>query len=379
MIKIGITGQAGFIGTHLFNKFNLYKDKFETIPFEDGYFSNADLLAEWVKKCEIIVHLAALNRHNDPDVIYNTNISLVEKLIIACEETQSKPYILFSSSAQEVQNNMYGRSKIEGRKLFERWAEKESTRFTGLIIPNVYGPFGNPFHNSVVSTFCYQLTHGQTPMVEIDNNLKLIYIDELVNKIVDHIVLALEKNTNDVLVEHINFEHTSEIKVIQLLNLLQEFKSEYFEKGIIPPLDTPLKKNLFITFLCFIDHTSFFPFPQKTNIDERGSFTELFKLNSGGQVSFSTTTLNSTRGNHFHTRKVERFVVVKGKALIEFRMIGTDKVFSFELDGRNPSFVDIPIWHTHNIKNIGTEELYTIFWINEFFDQNDPDTFYEKV
>jgi len=103
------------------------------------------------------------------------------------------------------------------------------------------------------------------------------------------------------------------------------------------------------------------------------------KLNSGGQISFSTTVAGVTRGNHFHTRKAERFAVIKGKALIELRKIGTEEVLSFELDGENPSFVDMPIWYTHNIKNIGTEELYTIFWINEFFDPNDPDTYIEKV
>jgi UDP-2-acetamido-2,6-beta-L-arabino-hexul-4-ose reductase len=103
------------------------------------------------------------------------------------------------------------------------------------------------------------------------------------------------------------------------------------------------------------------------------------KLNSGGQVSFSTTVPGITRGNHFHTRKAERFAVIKGKARIELRRIGTDEVLSFELDGKQPSFVDMPIWYTHNITNICDEEVYTIFWISEFFDPDDPDTYFEKV
>ena len=106
---------------------------------------------------------------------------------------------------------------------------------------------------------------------------------------------------------------------------------------------------------------------------------ETVKLNSGGQVSFSTTVPGITRGNHFHTRKAERFAVIKGKARIELRRIGTDKILSFDLDGNQPGFVDMPIWYTHNITNIGDEELYTIFWINEHYDANDPDTFFEKV
>jgi len=115
------------------------------------------------------------------------------------------------------------------------------------------------------------------------------------------------------------------------------------------------------------------------NTDERGSFVETVKLNSGGQISFSTTKPGITRGNHFHTRKAERFAVIKGKARIQLRRIGTDKITNFELNGNEPAFVDMPIWHTHNITNTGLEDLYTIFWISEFFDSGDPDTFFEKV
>jgi UDP-2-acetamido-2,6-beta-L-arabino-hexul-4-ose reductase len=117
----------------------------------------------------------------------------------------------------------------------------------------------------------------------------------------------------------------------------------------------------------------------KLQTDERGSFVETVKLNSGGQVSFSTTKPGITRGNHFHTRKAERFSVIKGKALIQLRRIGTDKVLNFELDGREPAYVDMPVWYTHNITNTGSEEVYTIFWISELFNPDDTDTFIEKV
>jgi len=115
------------------------------------------------------------------------------------------------------------------------------------------------------------------------------------------------------------------------------------------------------------------------NTDERGSFVETAKLNNGGQVSFSTTRPGITRGNHFHTRKAERFAVIKGKALIQLRRIGTDNVLNFELDGNEPAYVDMPVWYTHNITNAGDDDLYTIFWINEFYDPDDPDTFFERV
>lgn len=376
-MKVGITGQSGFIGTHLFNYFGL-KEGIERIPFEDTYFEDKSALESFVKNCDVIVHLAAMNRNSDPQVIYNTNIDLVQNLILACENTNSSPHILFSSSTQEERDNYYGKSKYDGRKLFENWAKRNDARFTGLIIPNVFGPFGNPYYNSFIATFCHQLTHGEQPKIDVDGEVELIYIGELVKVFFEKIKDKGTK-TKDIEIEEYNVPFTTEVKVSKVLSLLEKYKSNYFEKGIIPNLDNEFEKNLFNTFLCYIDHKTFFPFNVSKHSDERGSFVELIKLNSGGQVSFSTTKPGITRGNHFHTRKAERFAVIKGKAKIELRKIGTEKILSFELDGEDPSFVDMPIWYTHNITNIGNEELYTIFWINEYYNEYDTDTYFEKV
>lgn len=395
MIKVGITGQSGFIGTHLYNYLGLHEN-IERIPFLDAYFQDKNKLEEFVSSCDAIVHLAALNRHNDPQEIYDTNIRLVKQLIAACEQTDSTPHILFSSSTQEERGNSYGNSKKEGRKLFEAWAERNNARFTGFVIPNVFGPFGHPYYNSFIATFCHQLTHGEEPKIDKDNEVKLIYVGELVEEFRKEIfrtrMTQIEQmNTDNKISENpsnprhprSNFEyrvpHTKEIKVSEVLQLLNTYKAEYFDKGILPDLSQAFERNLFNTFLCYIDFDHFFPFHLKLNTDDRGSFVETVKEKNGGQVSFSTTKPGITRGNHFHTRKAERFAVIKGKAKIEFRRIGSDQVHSFELDGSRPSFVDMPIWHTHNITNIGEEELYTIFWINEFFDPEDADTFFEKV
>lgn len=372
MIKIGITGQAGFIGTHLFNYFGLKKEEVTRIPFQDDYFLYESKLQEFVKKCDVVIHLAALNRHNDPQAIYETNILLVKKLISALEITGSKPHLLFSSSTQEERDNIFGRSKREGRELFSEWSEKNGAHFTGMIIPNVFGPFGMPYYNSVIATFSHQLTHQEEPKIEIDAQLKLIYIGDLVRTIYE--LIQKEKYEKE-----LRIAHTEEIKVTELLSLLKEFRSTYFENGILPDLNEPFRRNLFNTFVCYLPVNSHFPVNLKLNTDERGSFVETIRLNSGGQVSFSSTKPGITRGNHFHTRKAERFAVIKGKALIQLRRIGTDKVMNFYLDAEQPAYVDMPIWHTHNITNIGNDDLYTIFWINEFFNNEDSDTFFEKV
>ncbi|HPV55928.1 MAG TPA: NAD-dependent epimerase/dehydratase family protein, partial [Tenuifilaceae bacterium] len=364
-----------------FNTLGLYPDKFERVPFEDTFFDNKLKLSEFVRGCDVIVHLAAMNRHNSPEVIYSTNIGLVQKLIEACEITKSTPHIIFSSSTQEERDNLYGKSKKEGRILFEQWASKNNAIFSGFVIPNVFGPFGKPYYNSVVATFCHQLTHGEEPKIEVDGELNLIYVSELVNHFIEKIVFhsVTQSKNSELRGEAIQIPHTATIKVSSLLNKLNEFKANYFEKGVFPNLTDSFERNLFNTFVCYIDHNQFFPFRLELKTDDRGSFVETIKLNSGGQISFSTTKPGITRGNHFHTRKSERFAVIKGKAIIEIRRVGTDKKITFELDGSNPSFVDMPIWFTHNIKNIGSEDLYTIFWISEHFNANDPDTFFETV
>lgn len=371
-MRIGITGQSGFVGTHLYNFLGI-QEQVVRVTFKDEYFQNSDQLLVFVKSCDIIVHLAAMNRHGDPRVIYDTNIDLVQKLITACEATNSKPHILFSSSTQEERDNLYGKSKKEGRELLEKWAERNEAQFTGLIIPNVFGPFGNPYYNSFIATFCHQLTHGEQARIDVDGEVKLIYVGELVQEFWKRI------QGHSVTQSNYTVEHSVTIKVSKVLSLLKSYKTNYFEKGILPNLDNEFEKNLFNTFLCYIDHKTFFPFHLKLNTDNRGSFVETVKLHSGGQVSFSTTVSGITRGNHFHTRKAERFAVIKGKARIQLRKIGTEEVLNFELDGTQPSFVDMPIWYTHNITNIGDEDLYTIFWINEHYNAEDGDTFFEQV
>ena len=137
MIKIGITGKSGFIGTHLYNYLSQQND-IEIIIFEKDGFHNEYQLNQFVSSCDVIVHLAGLNRHEDPKLIYDVNIFLVKNIIKACETTNSKPHIIFSSSTQEKQSNLYGKSKYDGRMLFNEWAKKNDGKFTGLIIPNVF-------------------------------------------------------------------------------------------------------------------------------------------------------------------------------------------------------------------------------------------------
>lgn len=377
MLKIGITGQAGFVGTHLYDTLGLFPDRYERIPFEDSYFADESRLRKFVRDCDVIVHLAAMNRHPDPRVIYETNILLVQQLIAAMEAEQVAPHILFSSSTQEDRDNEYGRSKREGRELFETWARNYGGRFTGLVVPNVFGPFGRPNYNSFIATFCHQLTHGETPQVLQDGEVNLIYVGSLCRHVLDRIDAGALAAEPFVVSDPVPYDFGR--KVTEILALLQQYRTCYFDQGIIPVLRDMNEVNLFNTFRSYMDYGSHFPVRLIQHTDARGSFVETIRLGTGGQVSFSTTVPGVTRGNHYHTRKIERFTVISGKARIQLRRIGSSEVLDFYLDGAEPAYVDMPVWYTHNITNIGEDDLYTQFWINEWYNPDDGDTFFEPV
>lgn len=369
--KIGITGQSGFIGTHLSNYLKIKQDECSQIPFEDSFFANESKLDAFVRDCDAIVHLAAMNRHEDPNVIYNTNIELVKKLIASMERTDHYPHILFSSSTQEEKNNPYGKSKKEGRRLLADNAEQHGSVFSGLVIPNVFGPFGHPFYNSVVATFCHQLAHDQQPQIKIDADLDLIYVDSLVKIIYD----IIKKRFNH---QEIRVKPDITIKVSDILAKLIEYKTLYLEQNIIPKFDNCFEVSLFNTYRSFIEHDHY-PVHLDIRADDRGYLIEALKSNVGGQVFYSSTRPGITRGNHYHTRKIERFCVVQGEALIRLRKICTNEIIEYYVNGEKPATIDMPVFYTHNITNIGDGDLLTLFWTNEIFDPDDPDTYYKEV
>ncbi len=376
-MKIGITGQNGFVGNHLAQTLAL-DASIEMVPFERDFFEDPKALEGFVSQCDAVVHLAAMNRHPDPEVIYATNVSLVEQLLSACKSAGATPHILFSSSTQESRENLYGQSKKKGKELLAAWAKEEDGRTTSMTIPNVFGPFGKPNYNSVVATFCHKIAHGETPEIHQDSEIGLIYVNELVEEIIR--LLAVDKEAGP----PPGFFHTEEIeprhfrKVSEILRLLEEFREDYMGSGTFPDLEDPFTRALFNTFRCYIPYDHY-PAPFTLHTDPRGSFVEIARTGSKGQFSYSTTVPGITRGNHFHTRKAERFAVIRGKARIQLRRIGTEEVITYDLDGSQPSYVDMPIWYTHNITNTGDEELITLFWINEPYNPEDPDTYFVDV
>lgn len=374
LTKVGITGQGGFMGSHLYNFLGTKTEEIERIRFQRNYFEDEAEMQHFVKSCDVIVHIAAMNRHEDPQVIYDTNVGLVQQLINACEATNSTPKIIFSSSTQEERDNLYGKSKRDGRQLLEDWVTKTGGNVASLIIPNVFGPFGKPFYNSFIATFCHQIVQGEEPTVINDSTVNLIYINQLSEAFYNEIIKQDAAN-----IQSYTVPHTSSRKVSEILALLKDFKKQYVDNGQVPKADlNSFELDLFNTFTSFIPK-DYFPRKFTKHADNRGAFVEIMRAGTAGQSSYSTTVPGITRGNHYHTRKVERFAVISGKASIQLRKIDSDEVFEYILDGAEPAYVDMPIWYTHNIKNIGDTELITLFWINEPYNPEDADTYFVEV
>ncbi|ULT28249.1 NAD-dependent epimerase/dehydratase family protein [Sphingobacterium sp. E70] len=269
MIKIGITGQNGFVGSHLYNTLGLFPKEFERIDFHRDLFENAEKLDDFVSKCDVIVHLAALSRHESEQILHDTNIALVTKLVSALNRTKSKAHVLISSSIQENYDNLYGKSKKAGREALINWAQHSGGKATGLIIPNVFGAFGKPFYNSFIATFCYQLTHGGTPSIANDGEVKMIYVQELVDKFVE-----LIRSNEDV--AELIIEPTAIKKVSEVLVLLNGYKAKYFEGGEIPVINNAFEHNLFNTYRTYIDHAEHFPVKFTSHKDPRELLWRLF-------------------------------------------------------------------------------------------------------
>ncbi|MFC4426946.1 NAD-dependent epimerase/dehydratase family protein [Deinococcus navajonensis] len=362
---IGVTGAAGMLGTHV-RAYLKTCPEIEVILADRATFEQGRLPA-FVKGCDAVLHLAGMNRGED-DVVARTNVALTEQLIGALEETGSRAHVLFSSSTHVDRDTPYGMSKRQAAALLEAWAQTSGGRFTNVILPGVFGEGGRPFYNSVVATFCVQIAMGEAPTVHGDALTEQIHAQEVARQL----LTLIENNvTGTVRVQGEN------LTVTELRDLLSDMHDLY-SGHVIPDLRHPFHRDLFNTYRSFLfPHR--YPVPLTLHTDTRGSLFEAVKSHTGGQTFVSTTYPGVTRGNHFHTRKVERFLVSGGEAEIRIRHIfGTD-VHTFRVSGEQPSYVDIPTLHTHNITNTGSATLLTMFWTNELFDPAAPDQVQEMV
>jgi UDP-2-acetamido-2,6-beta-L-arabino-hexul-4-ose reductase len=246
MLNIGITGNSGFIGKNLSLVIKRYPTSFNLIKFDKSYFKDLELLNQFVTKCDVIVHLAALSRHPNKGCLYNNNVQITKTLIKVMTDQKVKPYVIFTSSIHDKSNSEYGRSKLFEYNILKSWAQKTKSNFSCLVLSNVFGPFCKPNYASFIATFCYKLSNNETPKIEIDKKMNLTYVENLANYMLDKIKLVF-KNKN-IVNEYLKVKYDEEIKVSEVLDLLVDFKINYQEYKAKEKFKNEFIKNLFSTF-----------------------------------------------------------------------------------------------------------------------------------
>jgi UDP-2-acetamido-2,6-beta-L-arabino-hexul-4-ose reductase len=334
-------------------------------------FHDAFSLAAFSRECDTIIHLAGANRGDEREV-FDVNCQLTDRLVESLSNTKKPPHVIFASSTQRDRSSSYGRSKKYGEEQLRKWAARTGGRVTVLVIPDVYGAGCRPFYNSVVATFCHQLTHGQQPVVIDDQQMELLWVNDLAEAMLESVRRPPDN------VEVARIAGSARVSVSQLLSKLQAFRQSYFEDHIVPNLTDPFDGSLYTTFLSYVELKDHCHKP-RLHSDARGQLFEILRLAGGGQIFFATTKPGVIRGNHFHSRKIEWFCVVRGEAIIRLRRVGDGSVREFQVSGDSPQFISIPPLYTHQIENVGSEDLLTMFWCNEIYQASDPDTFFEQV
>lgn len=365
-MRIGITGINGLLGWHL----RCYLKSFaDVVVFgaDRSTFQNTTKLATFIDSCDSIVHFAGMNRGKE-DLIQTTNVSLMEALLSACERSGRHPHIVFASSTHIDRDSAYGKSKRVAGDILMNWSEQTGAKATIMVLPNVFGEAGKPFYNSVVSTFAYQIAKGEVPKIDVDKEMELLHAQDVAALVYTVIVegkVGIIKPKGSLLT------------VTELLNRLRNFAYEY-RNDRLSNYSAPLDLNLFNTLRYYM-FPDYYPKRLDLRADLRGELYEAVKSVGGGQIFLSSTRPGITRGNHFHYRKIERFLVVRGRAIIKIRKLFSEHVECFEVSGDRPVYIDMPTLHTHSITNIGDHDLITLFWSNSIYDPDSPDTLHELV
>lgn len=369
MKKVLVTGAKGFIGKNLVVALKETKN-YEVM--ECDICNTKEELVNYLKEAEFIFHLAGINRPEKEEDFFTGNKGSIEEIIQVLRDLNKSTSILVTSSIQAELDNAYGKSKKQGEELIESYAKETGANAYIYRLPNVFGKWCRPNYNSAVATFCYNIARDEDVWVSDENReMTLVYIDDVVNSFINK--LENEKKVEGYL--SVEIEHN--VKLGEIVNLLNGFR-ESRKTLLVPNMKNSFEKKLYSTYLSYLPEDNF-SYPLKMNVDNRGSFTEFLKSNDRGQVSINISKPGITKGNHYHHTKNEKFLVVSGEGVIQFRKIDEDKVIEYKVSGEKLEVIDIPVGYTHNIINTGDRDMVTVMWVNEIFNPEVPDTIFEEV
>lgn len=368
-MKVLVTGSSGFIGKNLWVRLCELGD-FEPIGFDRD--NSLAELRESVSQADAVVHLAGINRPTDPREFGEGNADLTAALCEFIVETGRKIPLIVSSSIQADLDNPYGKSKRAAEMAVEQMVRRTGNPVAIYRLPNVFGKWCRPNYNSVVATFCHNIANSLPIQInDPASQLILVYVDDVVSEFIEMI---------DNRVPGLQQRHVEQVYTVRLGELAAQigaFKN-CRESLVSERVGTGLVRALYATYVSYLPPCKFaYDLPKYG--DERGVFVEMLKTQDSGQFSFFTAHPGVTRGGHYHHTKTEKFLVIKGEARFGFRHVLTNEMYEIFTTGDRPQVVEtVPGW-THDITNIGQNEMVVMLWANEIFDRQRPDTIASKV
>lgn len=368
-MKILVTGAKGFVGKNLCSVLRQHKD---SVLFEYDVDNEPADLDEALREADVIVHLAGVNRPVHPDAFQTGNTGSIDDICQKLMMIGRSPKIMLSSSIQAELDNPYGVSKRKAEEVLARFSEKTGAQCVVYRFKNLFGKWCRPNYNSVTATFCHNIANDCPIQISNPANMiDLTYIDD----VVESFVHDLDDQTQGFrLARDLPSFSISLGDLAQLIMLFRDVRTSL----LLPDFSKPFVRALYATYLSYLTGAAF-GYGLDVKSDERGSLAEFVKSPGFGQIFISHTKPGITRGNHYHHTKTEKFMVVSGDGVIRFRHINSKDVIEHHVKGEDYCVLDIPPGYTHSIENTGDGDMVTLFWASEMFDQNRPDTYFEKV
>jgi UDP-2-acetamido-2,6-beta-L-arabino-hexul-4-ose reductase len=370
MKKVLVTGAAGFVGKNLVAAL-MRRDDVRLILFDVE--TDPAVFGTGLDESDIIYHLAGVNRPKDESEFVTGNTGLTEQMLARLSVLGRPPTFVLSSSAQALLDNPYGKSKKAAEDAVLKFNDKTGAPVCIYRFPGVFGKWSRPNYNTVVATFCHNLARGLDIIVNDPNReMELVYIDDVVAAFLRHL-----DGPPDPSRQRYSVGRTFQVTLGELADRIRRLHA-IRETLTVPDLSDDLMKCLHATYLSFLPEDGF-GYPVKLNTDNRGWLFELIKSEHFGQIFVSKTLSGITRGNHYHDTKVEKYCVIQGQGVIRFRLIDSDRILEYPVDDRAIKVVDIPPGYTHSIENTGEGEMICLFWANQIFAPERPDTYFDPV
>lgn len=366
-MKIVVTGSRGFIGKNLC--LFLREDNYEVLEIHRDT-PKSDALS-YLSEADFVFHLAGVNRPESPIGFKQVNVEFTQFIVDVLKNANNGASLVLASSTQASDNNDYGQSKLLAEKIIESYYKNTGNGGYIFRLPNVFGKWCKPNYNSFVATFCDNIMRDKEIVIN-DRTAKvtLAYIDDVCASF-----MKLIEDKHESGFHYIQSQYDSTVG--EVAKILTGFK-DVRESLVTDKVGVGLNRALYATFLSYA-HPKDFSYPIPLHADNRGVFCEMLKTRDSGQFSYFTALPGITRGGHYHHTKNEKFLVIKGEAEFKFENISTGERHQLSVNGDAPEIVEtVPGW-SHDITNIGDDELIVILWANEIFDRDRPDTFAKEL